>query len=211
MHYTYTANMLWVINKRFMYSSSKLGSLWFDLFHKSQPIWQWNRRYDAVWHRGSHRASYPQLSSLTQGKDACFSLLWHVTPCDLYRAKTVIQYGVTPATTPPSLLLLSHHTFQIPQRWPHAGCLSAAHSQGGDLLPASRPGAVQSGTELHCQEGGAMERLQWGEAQGKHLTTLQPLLSLQTMLFSSNPRRLIGLMDVFLTREWAKRSLILIC
>lgn len=34
----YTANMLCVINKSFICSSSKFGSLWFDLLHKSQPI-----------------------------------------------------------------------------------------------------------------------------------------------------------------------------
>lgn len=74
---------------------------------------------------------------------------------------------------------------KIPQRWPHAGRLSAAHGQGGDLLPASRPGAVQPGAELHRQEGGAVERLQWGEAQGEHLGTLRPLLSLRSRQCSS--------------------------
>lgn len=29
-------------------------------------------------------------------------MFFSLTPCDLYRAKTVIQYGVTPAATPPS-------------------------------------------------------------------------------------------------------------
>lgn len=179
MYYTCTASMLCVINKRFMYSSSKLGALLFDLFHKSQPIWQRKRRYDAVWHGRSHGTSYPQLSSLTRGKDACFSLLWHVTPCDLYRAETVIRYGVTPATAPPHVFLissLSPHTLQIPQQRSYAGHLSAAHGEGGHLLPASGPGTVQSGAELHCQEGRAVERLKWGKTQGKHVTMMQQLL-----------------------------------
>lgn len=94
----------------------------------------------------------------------------------------MIRYGVTPATAPPPhhhlflISSLSPHTFQIPQRRSDAGRLSAAHSQGGHLLPASGPGTVQSGAELHCQEGRAVERLQWGKTQGKHATMMQQLL-----------------------------------
>lgn len=93
-------------------------------------------------------------------------LLRHVTPGDLYRAQTVIRYGVTPAAAS-FTSSLSPRTFQIPQRRPHAGRLPAAHGRGRDLLPASRPGAVQSGAELRRQEGGAVERLRRGAAQGE--------------------------------------------
>lgn len=55
---------------------------------------------------------------------------------------------------------------------------------------------------------------QWRGFNGERRKVGRPpwalFLSLWTLVFSSNPWWLIGLMAIFLTRDWAKRSLILI-
>lgn len=171
--------MLCVINRRFICSSSKLGSLWFDLFHKSQPIWK-----KRTW------------CCLAHSKDAWFSLLCHLTQSELSRAKTVIQDGVTPAPTSPPPHFFSHTT---PSRFHNDGRMldvfqRLTSREGTYFLPQD--------LELSNQELSYIVKKaeQWRGFNGER-RKVSSLSCLSRQCSSLQTQWLIGLMDVFLTRE----------